>query len=77
MHEMQHLSRLLPDDVIWSAEIARALADVVADLDSHLSNQQRLLLIGIGSIFARQAARETMAALEAAIMIERARKAEG
>jgi len=73
MTEMQSLARALPEDPLWAAALARALVDLVTDLESDLSAQQRLLLVGIGSIFARQAANETMAALEASIMIESAK----
>ena len=76
MTQMQALARILPEEPIWSVALARALVDLVIDLDSSLTMQQRVLLVGVGSIFARQAANETMAALEASIMIDRARALE-
>ena len=73
MTEMQSLARVLPEDPLWAAALARSLADLVTDLESNLTAKQRLLLVAIGSIFARQAATETMAALEASIIIDRAK----
>jgi hypothetical protein len=75
MTEMQSLARILPEeDPLWAAALARALVDLVTDLEATLTTRQRLLLVAIGSIFARQAANETMAALEASVIIDRARK---
>lgn len=70
MIEMQALARTLPEDPLWAGALARALVDLVTDLDASLTARQRLLLVGIGSIFARQAANETMAALQASILID-------
>jgi hypothetical protein len=70
MTEMQALAQMLPEDPLWAAALARALVDLVTDLGSNLTMNQRLLLVGIGSIFARQAANETMAALQASILID-------
>jgi len=69
--QMQQAERSLDRDDIWAVAATHQLADMIVELEPQLARHQREALIGLGALFARQAQRETMAAIEADLALRR------
>ena len=69
--QMQQAERCLDKDELWAVGATHRLADIIVELDPVLNDGQRHALIGLGAFFARQGQRETMAALEADLVLRR------
>jgi hypothetical protein len=69
---MNRASQTLNDDVIGSSSIVKNLGEFLAEYHMNLSQQDFDLLFSMGAIFARKAQAETLADLQAAILIKAA-----
>ncbi|UAK24913.1 hypothetical protein [Sphingomonas nostoxanthinifaciens] len=69
--EMQAVERGLPHGEMWAVDAVYHLAVLVSGLTDHLPDEQRATLIHVGALIAREANRETMAALQADLVLRK------